>query len=174
MRLPHRQATVQDEVLTRAEVADISLQTSAKSADLVFFVNTFPALMPAGSTHDSLLEAFAEYQCSIIDDCVRDRMDLSWKALSDKKNGGGVKPFQALASVMLGILTIPHSSAHCERVFSCVRQNKTDTRNALGDDTLESLLVLKSNPVSCIDLEYSAATMRSLKSAYHRSLNTDK
>ena len=111
---------LQDEVLKRAEAADISLTlpTSAKSADLVFFVNTFPALMPAGSTHDSLLEAFAEIQCTTIDDCVCDRMDLSWKALSNKKNGGGVKPFQALASVMLGILTIPHSSAHCERVFS--------------------------------------------------------
>ena len=45
---------LQDEVLKRTEVADISLQTSAKSADLVFFVNTFPALMPAGSTYDSL------------------------------------------------------------------------------------------------------------------------
>ena len=89
-------------------------------------------------------------------------MDLSWKELSDKKNGSGVKPFQTVASVMLGILAIPHSSAHCERVFSCVRQNKTDTRNALGNDTLESLLMLKSNPVSCIDREYSAATLRSL------------
>ncbi|MRA94265.1 hypothetical protein GH868_30560 [Bacillus thuringiensis] len=53
-----------------------------------------------------------------------------------------MKPCQALSSVMLGILTIPHSSAHYECVFSCVRQNKTDTRNALGDDTLESLFVL--------------------------------
>ncbi|KAK2157283.1 hypothetical protein NP493_1892g00010 [Ridgeia piscesae] len=42
------------------------------------------------------------------------------------------------------------------------------------NDTLESPLVLKSNSVSCIDREYSAATLRSLKSAYHRSLNTDK
>ena len=45
---------LQDEVLKRTEVAEISLQTIAKSADLVFFVNTFRALMPAGSTHDSL------------------------------------------------------------------------------------------------------------------------
>ena len=40
-----------DEVLTRAEVADISLQTTAKSEDLVFFVKMFPALMPVGSTY---------------------------------------------------------------------------------------------------------------------------
>ena len=76
--------------LKRTKVADISLQTNAKSADLVFFVKTFPALMPAGSTHDSLLEALTEYQCTTIDDCVRERMDLSWNAPSDKKNGGGV------------------------------------------------------------------------------------
>ena len=77
-----------------------------------------------------------------------------------------MKPFQAVASVMQGILDIPHSSAHCERVFSCVRPNKTDTRNALGDDTLESLLVLMWKSVSCIDREYSAATLRSLKSGH--------
>ncbi|KAL8602737.1 hypothetical protein ACOMHN_024299 [Nucella lapillus] len=46
-----------------------------------------------------------------------------------------------LCEVMLGICTIPHSSAACERVFSCVRKTCTDQRASLGQDTVEALLV---------------------------------
>ncbi|KAK7488557.1 hypothetical protein BaRGS_00020174 [Batillaria attramentaria] len=46
----------------------------------------------------------------------------------------------------MGVCTIPHSSASCERVFSCVRKNLTDQRSTLHQDTLEALLVLKSRP----------------------------
>ena len=54
--------------------------------------------------------------------------------------------FEDLANVMLGLLTIPHSSAHCERVFCCVRKNRTPQRSSMSDQTMESLLVLKSRP----------------------------
>ena len=101
------------------------------------------------------------------------RMDHTWKNIGHKIDHSGELPFRDVSDVMLGILTIPHSSAHCERVFSCVRKNKTDVRNSLGDDTLEALLVVKSNRVSCIDREYSSQTLRDLKSAYHRSLSKE-
>ncbi|KAI0236934.1 hypothetical protein LSAT2_012548 [Lamellibrachia satsuma] len=43
----------------------------------------------------------------------------------------------------------------------------------LSDGTRESLLVLTSSPVSYVDSECSAATLKTSKGAYHRSLNTD-
>ena len=67
---------------------------------------------------------------------------------------------------MLGILTIPHSSAHCERIFSCVRKNRTEQRSCLGDDTLEALLVIKST--ESVDL--SNKTLDHIKGSYYRSL----
>ena len=67
---------------------------------------------------------------------------------------------------MLGILTIPHSSANCEMVFSGVRKNKTDTRSSMGDDTLEALMVEKSSQVSCVYREYMSQTLRNLKGVY--------
>ena len=75
-------------------------------------------------------------------------------------------PFRDVADVMLGILTIPHSSANCKRVFSGVRKNKTDKRSSMGDDTLEALTVVKSSRVSCVYREYMSQTLHSLKGVY--------
>lgn len=164
---------LQQELLKHAEVADARLQVNTQSADFLFFLDTYPILIPAGSTKDSLLEEFSLYQSADIADCMAARMDHTWKNIGHKIDHSGELPFRDVSDVMLGILTIPHSSAHCERVFSCVRKNKTDVRNSLGDDTLEALLVVKSNRVSCIDREYSSQTLRDLKSAYHRSLSKE-
>ena len=68
---------------------------------------------------------------------------------------------------MKGLLTIPHSNAHCERIFSSIRKNRTDQRAILGDGTLEALLVVKnmSEPH-----KLSNNTLRCMKGVYYRSL----
>jgi len=71
---------------------------------------------------------------------------------------------------MCGIMTIPHSSAHCERVFSCVRKNRTEQRDSLSDRTLESLLVLKSAKLES-DGFFDKKDLDRLKGAYYRHLN---
>ena len=68
-------------------------------------------------------------------------MDCTWNKIGRRVDSEGVVPFRDVADVMLGILTIPHSSSYCERVFSCVHKNKTDTRSSMGDDTLEAMMV---------------------------------
>ena len=70
-----------------------------------------------------------------------DRMDEGW-ALIAKKDFDGID-MRPLALAMCALLTIPHSSAHCERVFSIIRKNKTDFRSKLDARTLESIMVLK-------------------------------
>ena len=64
---------------------------------------------------------------------------------------------------MLGIITIPHSSAHCERVFSTVRKNRTDQRSSLNDKTLESLLVLKGRTGKPDSRHHDIETLKRLK-----------
>ena len=68
---------------------------------------------------------------------------------------------------MCGILAIPHSNAGCERIFSCVRKNKTDQRSSLAD-ILDALMVLKSRPKK--QHEYSTEELNMFKSAYAASL----
>lgn len=98
-------------------------------------------------------------------------MDKLWVAIGNMKDSEHEYRFRNLAHVMIGILTIPHSNASCERVFSIVRKNKTDQRASLGRETLDALLVVKSEPGSAYRRDYSAEKLKTLKSALYRQLN---
>ena len=56
---------------------------------------------------------------------------------------------------MINLLTLPHSSAAVERVFSRVSLIKTRKRNRLGTDTMNGLLLTKQHGgnISCFDWE---------------------
>ena len=98
------------------------------------------------------------------------RIDETWREIGKIKDENGNALFTELSKVMLGILTIPHSSAHCERVFSTVRKNRTDQRSSLNDKTLESLLVLKGRAGKPDSRHHDIETLKRLKGAYYRSL----
>lgn len=75
---------------------------------------------------------------------VHYRMDIFWHYLSTLKSGDSRLRFRRLSKVAKLVLTIPHSNAEEERVFSMVRKNKTPFRPSLGlDKTLPSLLTVK-------------------------------
>ena len=95
------------------------------------------------------------------------RLDAKWEKIKSCQDEDGSPLAPNLCSVMQLLLTIPHSSAHCERIFSLVRQIKTDQRSCLGNDTLEALLVLKTNARK----ELSKEDLRRLKSSYNESLS---
>ena len=66
------------------------------------------------------------------------RMDMIWGHLREK--------LPNLSKVALSLLTIPHSNAAEERVFSLVRKNKTDFRANLDLETsLSSIITIKMN-----------------------------
>ena len=72
------------------------------------------------------------------------RMDVLWHYFSTLKSGDGRQRFKRLSNIAMLVLTIPHSNADEERVFSMVRKNKTPFRPSLGlDTTLPSLLTVK-------------------------------
>jgi hypothetical protein len=74
-----------------------------------------------------------------------DGMDMIWGYLRDK--------LPNLSKVILSVLTIPHSNAAEERVFSMIRKNKTsDFRSNLDLETsLSAIMTIKMNkPTSLI------------------------
>lgn len=111
------------------------------SSQLSFFLNKFKDL---ADDVDVVLEEFARYQRAELD-LNFDRVDEFW---TQKE-----KEFPALSRAMKGILTIPHSSAPCERVFSMVRKTCNDQRSSLAQDTTEALLVLKMRPTTELSSE---------------------
>ena len=85
-------------------------------------LTTFPAFKPANVKTSTVQKQFKLYQT--IDTSSQEeklnngeRADTCWLDLV-KTN----PELKELAGVMMNILVVPHSSAHCERVFSIVRK----------------------------------------------------
>ncbi|XP_021376724.1 uncharacterized protein LOC110465317 [Mizuhopecten yessoensis] len=158
-------------LLKYAEVVDISLKETANQCALMYFIDRFPCL-GAGVRKDVLIEQFTLYQSYNVEACVKDtqRIDETWREMGKIKDENDNALFTELSKVMLGIITIPHSSAHCERVFSTVRKNRTDQRSSLNDKTLESLLVLKGRAGKPDNRHHDRDILKRLKGAYYRSL----
>lgn len=156
------------EVLDHAEVADITQRKDASFESVEFFLKNFQALKAVN--FDAVHLQFLLYQVEALSETVVMRTCRC----SQLKDGEGRPKFGQLAKVMLGILVIPHSNADSERVFSCVRKNRTAFRPTLGDGTLGSLLVEKQHMFAtggvCHKQEYSMKLIREAKSATYTSL----
>lgn len=76
-------------------------------------------------------------------------MDVIWAHLQTLTNPDGSLMLEKLCKTAFLILTLPHSNAEEERIFSMVTKNKTKFRSSLQlDGTLSSILTLK-----CADIE---------------------
>ena len=161
------------EVLYHAQVADVKKRNELGFSSLRFFFSKFPILILTcegensdGAT-DLLEHESKEYvSASFSDDQMKMSPDQFWFSLMVKVNGDGTHKFRKLCHIMLGILSIPHSNAECERIFSQVRKNKTDFRGSLSDNMLSALLVKKSRANSqCYNEEFSASFLKKAKAA---------
>ena len=90
------------------------------------------------------------------------RMDIIW---SDIK-----KSLLKLANIALFLLTIPHSNAEEERIFSIIGKNKTKFRSNLDNETsLNSIMLIKINKPesfkSCYQWKFSNEQLKRCKAA---------
>ena len=70
--------------------------------------------------------------------------DAVWNQLGNMRRPDGQLRFQRLARVAKLVLTMPHSNAAEERVFSMIRKNKTPFRRNLDPyETLGSIITIK-------------------------------
>lgn len=96
------------------------------------------------------------------------RVDVIWGFISTMKTGDTCNyRFSQLSRIAKLVLTLPHSNAGEERVFSLVRLNKTPYRSSLNiDGTLSSILTVKlHNTESCYQFEPSKEMLDSSKKA---------
>ena len=161
-----KQIKKSEELLWNARVADIGERTKIDFKNLKFFLKA--------SAHPTaeLKEAMRIYQTQPLPMGVNQdmRADEAWHALKLYKNPvSGKKVFADLASVMLGVLTIPQSNAGAERSFSLVKNVHTDARSAMKNDLLSALLTLKVGGFPPLEKE----TLRRCKGATVAYLNKD-
>ena len=123
------------------------------------YFHRYPNLLPfeEPSEFDSLTGEFNEYQLlrdsdipdHVMESCKTDRGDLKldslWSFIGQMNDHAeNALLFPRLWKVVRLILTIPHSNAGEERVFSIVRKNKTCFRPRLDpEETLASIVAVK-------------------------------
>jgi hypothetical protein len=123
-----------------------------------FFLSTYPTIL--GSINkDKLYEQFIAYQMlnekdipSYIKESARfdeqpKKIDIFWGYLKDiLVPGTNTYQYDLLFQVAELVMTIPHSNAVEERIFSLISKNKTSSRPSLHlDGTLSSLITVKTH-----------------------------
>lgn len=68
-------------------------------------------------------------------------VDVFWAKILNYKSGSETKDFYELGKFCLDILTLPHSNADCERLFSKINRTKTSSRNRLITSTVASTVM---------------------------------
>ena len=153
-------------VIENAAFTDFATREEATLDQVHYFVERFSgALDFTDQEINSIEEQFNVYQLlendEIPDEVIEDakiittyrdggksthlRMDKIWAYLHNFKDSSGMYSFKLLASVAFAVLSLPHSNASEERVFSCVRKNKTAFRASMEDETIGAIISVKLN-----------------------------
>lgn len=164
-----------DPLLKHATVADVSKRRKAEFDSVVYLVTRFPFIVGEEKGEevppekmDQLRNEFLLYQ---IDKDINEtlRIDECWGGMDMQEK------YPLLSKVMLAVLTIPHSNADPERVFSAVRRVDTEFRPNLGEKLLQSLIVNKTHNkahnICCYNVKFSKEFLKRAKSATYKALN---
>jgi hypothetical protein len=73
------------------------------------------------------------------------KVDQMWLKIAETKNFNEEDLFPNLGKLASLVLTLPHSNAEAERIFSVVTDIKTKKRNRIGSGTLNSMCVVRSS-----------------------------
>jgi len=102
--------------------------------------------------------------------------DKFWTLIKDLESG----QFHDLATFALSVLSLPHSNASCERIFSKINCIKTKSRNRLITSTVSATVIvsecLKKKNGNCINFQPTKLMFDNMTytSLYPTSKNEDK
>lgn len=149
--------------------------------------NLMPSLLPLMKTLPRIVN---NQQYQVIDDewrqlpyfelpahiDVKGQVDVFWSKLliCDESDQG--LTFKNLSKFVLNVISLPHSNADCERIFSKVNLIKTKTRNKVITPTMSGILLAKQRVQGdCVNFEpskdeYNCMTNNVL---YSKNANTE-
>ncbi|KAL3247537.1 hypothetical protein MRX96_056968 [Rhipicephalus microplus] len=163
-----------DPALLNAEVVQLKTLDTMFFRKVRFFVDSFPVMLPLQPGEakmeavDALQVEFSKLQAQDLPPHIllEEQVDAQWRMVSQLRTADGRLKFSRIAEVMLGILSIPHSNAECERLFSLVRKTRTEFWSSMSDKTLGHVLLAKCDQAGhCYNQTYTEVFLRRAKSA---------
>ena len=167
------------ELLHHIKVADLSNREASNFENLEYFLQKFPCLLSqnGGFSKDTLESEFLKYQSfPLTQEIVQCKeIDTAWFNISQVKGFDDKYLFANLARVMLSLLTIFHSNADCERIFSIVGKNINEYRSNMSVGTLDKLLLRKvAADGPCYSHQFDEKLVKAAKSATYNDLCAGK
>lgn len=97
-----------------------------------------------------------------------DDIEQFWENVNLLKRGDDTQMFPLLSIFVFTILSLPHSSANVERIFSHINLLKTKQRNRLSTESITGLLHTKRlmNDANCYDFEISSKITATVTKEY--------
>lgn len=99
-------------------------------------------------------------------------IDEFWCKISQIKNGNEEQNFPLLSRLIIFILSLPHSTAAVERIFSTINLNKTKIRNRLSTESLIGILhsknMLKNEGKSCFDFSIKPELIKKFNNTMYK------
>ena len=98
-----------------------------------------------------------------------------WVKVRTLTSGDGSQLFPNLSEFMMSLLSLSHSSAAAERVFSSINRMKTKTRNCLSTNTIVGLLHTKRlmRDSTCYDFEIGTSLTKRMTSSMYVTAESD-
>ncbi len=168
-----------EELMTHATWLDFERRLEKNFDSVEYFVHKFPKIL-GNINIDKLSEEFINYQMLCSNDIpssvksranLQDedphRVDYLWGYLRTlQEPGTNHKAFGLLFRVAELIMTIPHSNAGEERIFSLINKNKTPSRSSLQlEGTLSSLIIVKTHISNALTWQPTEAMLEKAKGA---------
>lgn len=97
-----------------------------------------------------------------------DETELFWASVSQLKTGDETPMFAEISAFVFKVLSLPHSSANVERIFSIINLMKTKQRNRLSTESIVGLLHtqrLMTNS-NCFDVDITNEMLSKIDKAY--------
>ena len=123
---------------------------------------------------EQLKEEYEDFQLlgedafTLVEDGESRPIDHVWADILAMKTPLGVIRLPLMATVMAPLLSLPHSNADVERLFSILRKVHTEARHSLNADTITAYLQCKLNiDTCCYELDVSEEMLKLAKSATH-------
>ena len=178
----------EDKVLQNAKLLNVPLRRRAQFSQVEHIIKRFPNIIQySPSDIDKLHEEFAEYQLLKDEEVPSDvrenavskkdkdgkallyRMDVIWAYLGQMKAPDGNFVFEKLSKIALLVLSLPHSNAEEERVFSMIGKNKRVERSSLSiDGTLSSIIMIKMADLDAKKYQHPKSVTKESKSSTYK------
>lgn len=140
---------------------------SGKTASIIPVVRLFPNIVQNNDFQQIDTEWRILRNCEQIK-TFPDNIELFWDNVSLLKRGDDTQMVPLLSAVIYTILSLPHSSANVERIFSHINRMKTKQRNRLSTESITGLLHTKRqlNEANCYDFEISSNMTEAMAKEY--------